>query len=78
MNVLISASSFFPVSVGKLYLYFPINNAINTTKCLKHCILIIVDIFACIFFYSAYIFCLFKVIGAQDWLCREGNEKLID
>lgn len=66
MNVLILASSFLPVSVGKLYLSFPINNAINTTKSLGNYILIQADIFAYIFFYSAYIFCLFEDIGAQD------------
>lgn len=67
MNVLILASFFLLVSVGKLYLSFPINNDINTKKSLENFILIQADIFAYIFFYSSYIFCLFQVIGAQDW-----------
>lgn len=67
MNALVLSSSFLPASVGKLYLSFPINNVINTTKSLENCILIQADIFAYIFFSSAYIFCLFQVIGDQDW-----------
>lgn len=76
-NILILVSSSVPVSVGKLCLSFPTNNTINTTKSLENCILIQADIFAYIFFYSAYIFCLFQVIGAQDWCWGKGNEKLV-